>query len=213
MFALIKNVCNRLSRAFRWLDGHSTAVVAIATVALTVITLFYLLETKKQRMLTQEAVWVQTSPRVFIKNIEPTLTADYKVSKLIVHTIITFSNCGTTEAKNITWSYIITQDGRELAKRTTRAPGIFPEQNRTTAIHDFRIDLPPKLMQVIQQAQEPNKPIDINPDVLTPYALKPFFLDIKLEYDNPDGKRMSIYQEQFEYLLAENKWVLPVQEY
>lgn len=208
MFALIKSVCRLLSKISSWLENNSAMVTTIATVVLALLTFLYLRETWKQRVLTERAVWVQTSPKVFIKKIESRVNPDYDTNELVVHSTIIFTNCGKTEAKNVVWFYTIKQDEQELVKRDKRrAPHIYPEQNCGTDITDFRIKLKPEQMKIVKKAQELNKSITISPSVL-----KPIFLDIEFGYEEPDGKKMPNHQEQYKYLLDRNQWVIPTTE-
>lgn len=208
MLSLTNNVYHLLMIAINCLKENSVIVTTIATVFLAAFTFSYLRETKKQRLLTQKIVLVQTSPKVFIKNIESTVHPDYDTNELVVHSTIIFTNCGITEAKNIDWSYTIKQDEQELVKKDKRrAPHIYPEQNRATAITVFRIKRNPEEMKIIKKAQELNKPITISPSVL-----KPVILDIEFGYEDPDGKKIPNHQEQYKYLLDRNEWVIPTTE-
>ena len=200
LFALINNVRNLLSTVLSWLGKHTATVTTIATVFLAVFTFLYL-------RVTQKVVWVQTSPKVFIKNVEATVTPDYDNNKLVVRSAIIFTNCGKTEAKNFVWSYIIKRDSQELVKKDEyQTPYVYPEQNYRTTITTFSVELPPEQMNKIKQAQE----LKTSTQIRTPII--PVFLDIEYEYDDPDGKRIPSRKEQYKCLLPGNKWVIPARK-
>jgi len=202
------NILLCLKNSMKWLRENNAVITTLATVVLALLTYSYLKETKKQRLLTERAVLAQTSPKVFIKNIESTVRPDYETSELVVKSTIIFTNCGIIEAKNIDWSYTIQQDEKELVKKEKqRAPSIYPEQNRGIAITDFRIKRNKEDMEIIKKAQDLNKTLTISPNVL-----KPIILDIEYVYEDPDGKKMPYVREQYKYLLDGNRWVIPTEE-
>lgn len=206
---VVKNrMVSILNKISNWLENNSAMVTTIATVVLALLTFFYLRETRKQRVLTEKVVWVQTAPKVFIKNIESRVNPDYDTNELVVHSIIIFTNCGKTEAKNLFWSYTIKQGEQELVKEDKRqAPYVYPEQNYGTAMPDFRIKRSEEDMEIIRKAQSLKKSITISPSVL-----RPIILNIEFGYEDSDGKRIQSHQEQYKYLLHMGQWVIPITE-
>ncbi len=201
MFALIKSVCN-------WLENHSATVTTIATVVLTITTVVLAVLTYSYLQVTKKAVWVQTTPKVFIKKIESTVRPDYDKNQLVVQSIVIFTNCGNTEAKNLEWSYTIEVDGQELVKKDKRRVSyLYPEQNGAFTIEHFRIKFSPEQIKIIKQSQEPGNKL-----TFTPSVVKPIFLNIEYEYDDQDGKRIPSRAEQHKYLFAQNRWAIPIQK-
>ena len=58
-----------MKRFLEILKNNSSLVVALATVVLAVITYFYLVETQSLRQIAEQSFIIDTSPKVFLKNI------------------------------------------------------------------------------------------------------------------------------------------------
>ena len=70
--AYVANTCICMAIGFiHWCDHHSGAVTAIATTALAIFTLFYLLEVRQQRELTYNQLVFANLPEVQINTPEP----------------------------------------------------------------------------------------------------------------------------------------------
>ena len=79
------------------------------------------------RKLTEKAVSLDTSPKVFIKTIKPQAKLDTNAIEII--SSIIFTNCGKTEAKDIKWSYVINSEGQKKIERSTGPyQYLFPSQ-------------------------------------------------------------------------------------
>ena len=85
---------NAIIRTLQWFRENHSLVLTFATVVLVVITLFYLFETRRQRLLLEKTVAVDTQPKVFIKTVETVAKPDFDNSKIIIHTKIILTNCG-----------------------------------------------------------------------------------------------------------------------
>ena len=82
-------------------------VLVISTVILALVTFCYLLETRKQRLLFEKIVTVDTKPKVFIKTINTKSRADFERNQVVINSELVFTNCGKVEARNIVLSYVI----------------------------------------------------------------------------------------------------------
>ena len=106
---------SEIIRILVWFQQNHSLILTFATIALVFITLFYLVETRRQRLLLERTVDVDTQPKVFIKTLETEAKPDFKNSRIIIHTKLILSNCGKTEARSIRWSYVVSQ-GKQVKK-------------------------------------------------------------------------------------------------
>jgi len=176
----------------------------ILALLLTLITFFYLLETRNQRLLLEQTVAVDTQPKVFIKTIETKATPDFPNSRILIHTKLVLSNCGKSEARRIQWSYVVSQ-GDQVKKKGKFGPFqyLFPNQTATASIENLRFTLPPDEMEIVKKAVELDRPI-----VISGNLQKPVLLDIELIYEKPDGESI-IIPYRYRYIFPMNAWVFP----
>ena len=191
----------------KWFQTNHSLVLTFATVAIVIITFFYLLETKRQRLLLEKTVIVDTQPKVFIKTVETVAKPDFENSQIVIHTKLVLNNCGKTEARNIRWSYEISQKNQVL-KRGTFGPfqHLYPGQTATASIENLRFTFPPEEMQIVKKAVELSKPIRVAGNLQ-----KPVLLDIKLAYEDADGQLVTV-PYKYRYLFPMNAWVFPSQK-
>ena len=175
---------NEIIRTLKWFQENHSLILTFATIALVLITFFYLLETRRQRLLLEKTVAVDTQPKVFIKTVETVAKPDFENSKIIIHTKLVFSNCGKVEARSICWSYEISQENQVL-KQGTSGPFqyLYPGQTATASIENLRFTFPPEEMQIVKKAVELGKPIRVAGNIQ-----KPVLLDIELVYEDADGQ-------------------------
>lgn len=194
-------------RILVWFQQNHSLILTFATIALVFITLFYLLETRRQRLLLERTVSVDTQPKVFIKTVETEAKPDFKNSRIIIHTKLVLTNCGKTEAKSIRWSYVVSQ-GNQVKKVGTFGPFqyLYPGQTATASIDNLRFTLPADEMEIVKQAVELNKPI-----VVSGTLQKPVLLDIELVYESLDGQLVTV-PYKYRYLFPMNAWVFPSQK-
>jgi hypothetical protein len=166
-----------------------------------------LIETRRQRLLLEKTVAVETHPKVFIKTMETEAKPDFKNSRIIIHTKLILSNCGKTEARNIRWSYVVSQ-GDKIKKEGRFGPFqyLYPDQTATASIENLRFSFSESEMEIVKKAVELNKPIVVSGDVQ-----KPVLLDIELTYESLDGQLVTI-PYKYRYLFPMNAWVFPSQK-
>ncbi|MFC1604229.1 hypothetical protein ACFL5F_04295 [Planctomycetota bacterium] len=198
---------NKIIKTLTWFQQNHSLILTFATIALVFITLFYLIETRRQRLLLEKTVAVDTQPKVFIKTVETEAKPDFKNSRIIIHTKFVLSNCGKTEARNIRWSYVVSQ-GSQVKKEETFGPFqyLYPGQTATAGIENLRFTLPQDEMEIVKKAVELNKPI-----VVSGNLQKPVLLDIELVYENVDGQLVTV-PYKYRYLFPMNAWVFPSQK-
>jgi hypothetical protein len=191
----------------KWLQENHSLVLTFATVALAIITLFYLVETRKQRLLLEKTVAVDTEPKVFIKTVETVAKPDFENSKIIIHTKLVLSNCGKVEARSIRWSYEISQ-GNQVLKQGTFGPFqyLYPGQTATASIENLRFPFPPEEMEIVKKAVELDKPIIVAGDLQ-----KPVLLNIELVYEGTGGQLVTV-PYKYRYIFPMNAWVFPSQK-
>ena len=198
---------SEIIRILVWFQQNHSLILTFATIALVVITLCYLIETRKQRMLLERTVAVDTQPKVFIKTLETEAKPDFKNRRIIIHTKLVLSNCGKTEARSIRWSYVVSQ-GNQVKKEATFGPFqyLYPGQTATVSIENLRFTLPQAEMEIVKKAVELNKPI-----VVSGNLQKPVLLDIELVYESLDGQLVTV-PYKYRYLFPMNAWVFPSQK-
>jgi hypothetical protein len=194
-------------KTFVWFQQNHSLILTFATIALVVITFFYLIETRRQRLLLEKTVAVDTQPKVFIKTLETEAKPDFKNSRIIIHTKLVLSNCGKTEARNIRWSYVVSQ-GDEVKKEGSFGPFqyLYPDQTATASIENLRFTLPESEMEIVKKAVELNRPIVVSGDLQ-----KPVLLDVELIYETLDRQVVTV-PYKYRYLFAMNAWVFPSQK-
>jgi len=194
-------------RTLTWLQQNHSLVLTSATIVLVIITLFYLVETRRQRLLLERTVAVDTHPKVFIKTVETEAKPDFKNSRIIIHTKLVLNNCGKTEALNIRWSYVVSEGSQEK-KKGTFGPFqyLYPGQTATAGIENLRFTISQDEMEIVKKAVELNRPIKVSGNLQ-----KPVLLDIELVYENVDGQVVKV-PYKYRYLFPMNAWVFPSQK-
>ena len=155
MRASIRHFCSRLNQ-------FSTLIVAIATVALAVITFFYLRETRLHRVSTQEAISIDTSPKVFISAMKPHFTPNLEKNSIDLRTPITIKNSGKTEAKNLNLSYTVKRGQQELKGTPNPWQYLFPGQECVCNTKFLEISIKPEDVPRAKEAIESKKNLTIN---------------------------------------------------
>ena len=198
---------NEIIKIMVWFQQNHSLILTFATIVLVFITLCYLVETRKQRLLLERTVVVDTQPKVFFKTLETKAKPDFENSRIIIHTKLVLSNCGKTEAINIRWSYVVSQ-GDQVKKEGTFGPFqyLFPGQTATASIENLRFTLPQDEMEIVKKAVELDKPI-----VVSGNLQKPVLLSIELIYESLDGKIITV-PYKYRYLFPINAWVFPSQK-
>jgi hypothetical protein len=193
-------------------------MVALATVALAMLTYFYLKEVKeqrsltersleevtKQRSLTEKAISLEHAPKVYLQDIESRVTPDYARNELVVHSTLVFFNCGRTEAANLSFSYVFTQDGKELKRSALNEyDRVYPGQSLRFDLENSRIPVNKESMNHIEQAQQTRDILNV------PWGyMSPVTFEMSYSYDDREGRRTSCGDRR-EYLLGKS-WVVPV---
>jgi hypothetical protein len=193
---------NEIIRILVWFQQNHSLILTFATIALVFITLFYLIETRRERLLLERTVEVDTQPKVFIKTMETNAKPDFENSRIIIHTKLVLSNCGKTEATNIRWSYVVSQGG-QTKKEGTFGPFqyLYPNQTAIASIENLRFTLPKDEMEIVKKAVDLNKPILVSGNLQ-----KPVSLDIELVYESLDGKPVKV-PYKYRYIFPMNAWV------
>ena len=203
-------VCAVLTSLLHWVKKYPSealsALLVIVTLLLVLVTYLYLVETRKQRLLMQKAVSIDTAPKVFIEAIEATARPNYDGNEIIIHSAIQLKNCGGTEAKNIKWSYVITFEGKEKTKENGGPyQYLYPDQVASMPIKKFKFSISNEAMKTVKQAVELKKPV-----IVPENYIKPVLLDIEIMFDDLDGNTTKT-PYSYKYLFSMNKWVVPEQ--
>ncbi len=189
-----------MKEVLEFLNKNHSLIITIATVILVIITFLYLIETRKQRLLMSKAVSIDTSPKVFIKNIESKVKPNYETNSIEITTYIKLKNCGKTEAKNVRLPYSIKYGDKKLESIKGPFEYLFPDQISSYSTKFFSIPLDKKNMGIVKQAIESNKPINVPKE----YAL-PVYLDIKIIYNDLEGNEIET-PYSLTYLFYKNMW-------
>jgi hypothetical protein len=191
--------CSRF--VYDWLVKNDGFVVAVATIALVIITSLYLRETKKQRLLTQKAVALDIAPKVFIRNIHSTRKLAPEDKAVKIQTTFKLDNCGKTEAKNVTLRYTLSRLDKVFSGTKGPIEYVFPGQRPSYTTALFGVPLRDEQWESVAQALAAGE----RPVVSLPKAMPVVQLDVKLEYEDLEGNRI-VTPYSFEYHWERNFW-------
>lgn len=190
---------------FKFFSENSALVLFIATLALAVITYFYLRETRLIRKTSEKSFLIETSPKVFLADIK--FERQLNPSKMQIEVIAFFDikNAGKTEAKNFIAMYIFSS-GRARIEGKIEAPYLFPNQGVQYQTKMFVMSLSKKNFATALKSTTMKTPLII-PEKITP----PIFLDLNLRYVDQEEIEQNI-PYKIKYAFHNNKWNFVIEE-
>lgn len=210
LFNTIMSMKIDFAHLWDWADKHSASIVAIATVALAIITLLYLRETKKLRLQTQKAISVDISPMVFIDNVKTVFIMNNKKSCIDVRTSFAIKNSGKTEARNIQFSYVLTyKNGKEVRASAIPAQYLFPGQQCVCNTELITLFVKPEEFIRLKEKLQSKSTIIIKEITFLKEVreeLEGLELSIELKYEDGDGEKVK-WPHFFQYSIPKNSWV------
>ncbi|MCP4612859.1 MAG: hypothetical protein GY845_29550 [Planctomycetes bacterium] len=170
-----------------WIMAFASFVAAVATVTLVILTNRYLNETKETRKLYEKIVSVETTPKVFVNDVQGMLkTSDVNVPIVMYYVI---SNCGKVEAKDVKYRHGIfhEKDNKKIPNDGTHIwsklkGDVFPGQ-----------EIPIKIKPAFRLIEQINR---------NPISYK---INIELEYKDTLGKSKK-YNTEYRY--EKEEWVI-----
>jgi len=179
----------------------SSNVVSMATLALAIITFFYLRETSKIRRISEKALQLDLEPKIFIENISSEVKPDYNKNSLEVSAIIKIKNAGKIEGIQFQAPYTLSSGNIKIEGVIGPVPYLFTTQGITYQTKFMSIDISKENMEIVKQSLQVKKPL-IVPENFVP----PVSLDISLNYLDKQNKEYKI-PYSWTYLFHKNEWI------
>lgn len=200
---------NVIIRTIKWFQENHSLVLTFATVALAIITLFYLLETRSIRRITERTFLLDTNPKVFLQEIIPKARLNEAAKSIEVSLIFKIKNAGKTEAMEVAVDYQIQSKETDNQKsKTVTIDGtvgpvqyLFPSQEFVQETKMVVVKLSDTNFEVVKEAMQQKKPIIVPKDLYPPISC-----NLQLSYLDQSGGKVS-YPYNYEYLFHENKLV------
>jgi hypothetical protein len=169
---------------------------------------------RRQRKLTEKAVLVDTSPKVFIKEIaasskflyDDTQPKSLEPKSLDTFFIISLYNCGKTEGLNVTLDITVkSPDTTHRPFRYGPVSYIFPGQlcSLPRTRRQFALT-PDQIAQIHRTNGRRSGYVRPQPDQLwrqSPSLWPPIKLDIILKYQSVDGQQLPETHYEFQYIM------------
>lgn len=195
-------VVSLIKLVYYWLDQHTALVLTAATVALAIITYFYLREIKRQRLLMQKVVLIDTSPKVFFDGIKSIRSVDESNNIIKFGIDLAVKNCGKTEALNIKFPFVVNSREKKISEGT-KGPFqyIFPGQIIHYGIFfvNTELKLNKEEISILKKAIKADKPIHFGE------KSPPLQIDIKIVYKDIEGKKITT-PYSLKYSWHKNMW-------
>jgi len=197
-------VVGLIKLAFYWLEQHTTFVLMVATVALAIITYWYLTETKEQRLLTEKSVLIDIAPKVFFEGIKGIRQIDEQSDIFKIGVELAVKNCGKTEAINVKFPFVVSSGEKKISEGT-KGPFqyIFPSQVIRYGVSFVNTDLTDTLteaqIELAKKAIKSQKPVHFGE------KSPPIQIDITIEYEDIEGKKIST-PYSLKYSWHKNMW-------
>lgn len=180
-------------------SNNSAFVLFIATFVLAVITYFYLRETTRIRKTSEKSFTIETSPKVFLENIEFIPKLNNSTKEIEVTAVLRIKNTGKTEADKFKAKYVFSM-GELRKEKEIEAPYLYPSQGVQYQTKVLGLSLNEENFSVAKQAQEEKKAL-IVPENIAP----PIFLNLDLTYIDQEGEEHNIPYKA-KYTLYNNSW-------
>lgn len=190
-----------MKRLFKFLSENSSSVLAIATLALVVITGLYLSETRLMRKIAYKSFLAEVSPKVFLETPTSVIRLNSPKKEIEVTAVFNIKNVGKTEAKNFVATYTISSGKEQNEGKIGPVPYLFPTQSVPYETKMLRVRLNEEQLAVAKEAMDMKKTL-IVPKGFAP----PIFLDFNLRYLDQEGKEQNL-PYRYKYIFHTNAWV------
>jgi len=177
-------------------------ISVLTTIALAIITYFYLVETKKIRKEYEKSFYYETSPKAFLEDVITTFKLNETKRTLDFFTTLYFRNTGKTEAFNFQHEYLFTSGNKSMKGEFGPMPYLHPGRGIKTATKLLGLDVKDEnLFNLLKKDLKEKKPISINKP-----NFPPIILEVNVKYLDQNKKTIE-YHYNFEYQLETNIWI------
>jgi len=183
------------------LKSLSEHYLGIATIALAVITFFYLIETRSIRRIADKSFQIETSPKVFLARIDSKPALNTAKKEIEVKAVFKIMNVGKTEAKSFIGTYTLAHKNVKVEGQIGPLPYLFPTQVVHYDTKMLGVMLNEKNFSVAKEAMDQKKPLIVPKDFAPPISL-----DLNLRYFDQEGKEQNL-PYRLKYLFHSNAWV------
>jgi hypothetical protein len=180
-------------------SNNSAFFLFIATFALAVITYFYLRETTRIRKTSEKFFTIETSPKVFLENIEFIPKLNDSTRGIEVTAVLRIKNTGKTEADKFKAKYVFSMGDLRMEKEI-EAPYLYPSQGVQYQTKVLSLSLNEENFSVAKRAQEEKKALIVSENIAPP-----IFLNLDLTYIDQEGEEHNIPYKA-KYTLHNNSW-------
>lgn len=180
-----------------------TTINTFSTVTLAVITFFYLLETSKIRHISEKALTLDLSPKVYIDTFKSDVNFNHLTNNFDIISLAVLKNVGRTEATNITISYNVKLGKMTAEEKIETLQFLFPGQTVQLAINVISVPIDQALLSKIQEYRKAKKLIDLSIITQVPKILLP----INIKYTDVNNIKTE-HILTFEFMMREKIWVI-----
>lgn len=204
-----KKIARWFKKFLKWFADNNSLILAIATVALAIITYGYLKETSLIRKTTEKSFKLDIEPKVFLAEITPIPRLNESKKTIEVTLVLKIKNAGKTEAKEVIVDYKIAyEEGDEQKRKTATVDGtigpiqyLFTGQEYVKETKILNVKLNEHDLAIVKEAMQQKKPVIITKD-----AYPPLSCELKLSYLDQEEEKIS-YLYKYKYIFHENKLV------
>jgi len=190
----------------KWFTNNSSFILVLVTLALAIITFYYLLETKRIRIVAEKSLKVEMLPQVFLENIESYPRLDEQKKEISVTAVFIIKNVGKTEAKNFVGKYKLSSGSANIEGKIGPVSYLFPTQGVRYETKVLSVTLNEKNFAVAKDALESKKPLIIPKDFG-----QPIYLNLSLNYLDVNGETIEL-PYRLKYLFHSNAWIHILEE-
>ena len=182
--------------------GAESITVAIATVALAIITFFYLRETSRLRKISEKALTLDVEPKIFVENISSIIKPDYDKRVLNVQALIKIKNGGKSEAIEFEAPYTLSWGKHRIDDKIGPVPYLFPTQGIAYETRIMSVEISETDMAIVKEAIETKKTVIVSKEMPVPIIN----FNISLKYKDRDGNLHEI-PYSWKYIFHKNEWL------
>jgi len=160
-------------------------ITCISTAALAILTGIYIFYTHKIADVAEKALLIDTSPKVFLQDIDFKRSLNRSEKKINVSAVLKITNVGKTEAREFKCTYTMSSGKVRIEDELKPMPYIFPTQRLEYNTKIFSVSLSEEEFSAAEEAMEkkipylPEKQIEV-------------LLNLNLQYVDNDGKQRDV---------------------
>lgn len=156
---------------------YSSLIVVLATVALCIITFFYLYETRLIRAVAKKTFLIETAPKIFLETITPKVSLDEDKKQIAIVSIIKFRNIGKIEAEDFSFRYKLSYKDSHREGEIGPLKYLFPTQQMKYETKIVNIDLNEEQFAIAKKAKDTKMALNVPVNFI-----EPVFLELDLSY-------------------------------